>query len=691
MSQFTGQLTGQTSQYSQGVYGRFGYAAIPNADISVNPDRRGLDDRTFYWDPTEPTEWIIPVTGAGTNLEVTETEFYEIGITPDLGWANPEMMLNGYDMSAPYTSNTNLILVSGLSQDRGTASYDNERMMLYVEVSEDYFQRLLFTNYREFIWSVRSVSRYGQRSRWAVPRRFLGFYELPGNMITVEPVNNIASDRIVTIRGYKHPSISEVTINEDSLNSRYNSATEWESDFLLSGGTNTIYVRGYGDGNRPTRKHVVKTKLTTGQVFQHNLFNVFDEFGLEVGVDRMFSIKETNDNYRDRIEDVLVHPGGGNMIGLHNAICRNLDLDYHDYALKLRPSVIDYERSDQIYGPLYIDITTNSFDIAGTGFKVDNEYHLIDVQDLSIELDNKIDYAASFDSVVVKDGSYEPIAKHLYKIVPEYNLIKFNSYHMAGKPVWISYSKKLTTPIGPDVTLAELQTNIEALTYAGRQIIDVTVASGYDDESSDGLIRDRFSIRGNARFTSNNINILGTPIRWSDISIFQLMDYEYHDRYLNENGNNLNTKIDSFISSFKDKAHLSWDKVKTDHDVWDPIDEKTDNAAHIRTNGNPCRGYWKSSSPTVTGRFSTAHAAEMMFKAELDKSRMNYYGIRQEEFVSGVGRDNDLKVVISDEITKEVLYSPGIYRVTVNAMVTGSSVESRYLPESPIGGNLFTP
>ena len=166
---------------------------------------------------------------------------------------------------------------------------------------------------------------------------------------------------------------------------------------------------------------------------------------------------------------------------------------------------------------------------------------------------------------------------------------------------------------------------------------------------------------------------------------------EVYDRYLNENGNNLNTKIDAFVDSFKNKAHLSWDKVNCDEDVWDPIDEATDNAAHIRFTSDPVRGYWKSSSPLQTGRFSTAHAAEMMFRSELDKSDLSYFGIRQNEFKSGVGRDNDLKVVISEEITKEVLYSPGVYRVTTSVYITGDSVESRYLPDSIIGGSLFSP
>ena len=693
MSQFTGLFTGQITEYSQGVYGRYGYAPIPNADLSLNPMMRGPEDRVFYWDPTEPTEWVLPASGlyTGGKFEITEVASYELGITPDLGWATPEMMLEDYSPSSPYTSNTQLYIVTGLSVDLGSAYLDSQNSMLYASVDQDEFSRLLFTNYSEFIWSVRSVSKYGQRSRWARPRRFIGSYEVAGNFLTVEDVPSKATKRHITVKGTRNPSILKVKVNNDDLSTRYPESNTWEADFLLTGGTNNIYIRGYNEKDRPTRQYLVSTILETGDTQDHKVFNTFDEFGLLVGVDRIYSTGESNDNLRRRIEDVFVHQSSPDIAGMHNAICRNLDLDYHDYALKLRPSVIQFDRSDDIYGPLYIDINTDTFDIAGTGFRVFNEYQEIDVQSLKVHLNNRIDYVASEESVEITDGSGQRLPNYSFSIEIEDNSINFHEHHMAGKKVWITYSKKLSTPIGPSVTLQQLANAISNLKYSDRQIISVEVASGYGGKSSDGLIRGRFFVSGNSRFRDGNTEILGVPIRWSDMSLFSLVDYKYHDRHLNENGNNLNTKIDAFVDSFKNKAHLSWDKVNCDDDVWDPIDEATDNAAHIRFTSDPVRGYWKSSSPLQTGRFSTAHAAEMMFRSELDKSDLSYFGIRQNEFKSGVGRDNDLKVVISEEITKEVLYSPGVYRVTTSVYITGDSVESRYLPDSIIGGSLFSP
>ena len=693
MSQFTGLFSGQFTEYTQGVYGRLGYAPVPNADISVNPLIRGPEDRVFYWDPSEPTEWVIPASGlyTGGKFEITDIAYYEIGITPDLGWATPEMMLQEYSPDNPYSTNTQLYIESNLSVNLNTATLDSQLSLLRATVDQDEFTRLLFTNYTDFIWSVRSVTKYGQRSRWARPRRFVGSYEVAGSFMTVENIPAKATKRHITIKGTRNPSILKVKINGDDLTTRYPESNTWEADFLLSGGTNNIYIRGYNEKDRPTRQYLVSTLLETGSIQDHKVFNTFDEFGLLVGIDRIYSTGESNDNLRKRIEDVFIHKSSPDLAGLHNSISRNLDLDYHDYALKIRPSVIQFDRSDDIYGPLYIDINTDTFDIAGTGFRVFNEHQKIDVQSLKAYLNNKIDYVASEESIEITDGSGQRIPNYSFSIDIEDNSINFHEHHMADKNIWITYSKKLSTPIGSSVTLQQLANSIANLKYGDRQILNVDVASGYGSKSSDGLIRGRFLVAGNSRFTDGNTEILGVPIRWSDVSLFSLVDYKYHDRYLNENGNNLNTKIDAFVDSFKNKAHLSWDKVNCDEDVWDPIDEATDNAAHIRFTSEPVRGYWKSSSPLQTGRFSTAHAAEMMFKSELDKSELSYHGIRQSDFKSGIGRDEDLKVVISDQITKEVLYSPGVYRVTTSIYITGSSVESRYLPDSIIGGSLFTP
>ena len=62
-----------------------------------------------------------------------------------------------------------------------------------------------------------------------------------------------------------------------------------------------------------------------------------------------------------------------------------------------------------------------------------------------------------------------------------------------------------------------------------------------------------------------------------------------------------------------------------------------------------------------------------------------------DEFKSGIGRDQDLKVIIKEGLHKEELTPPNIYRETVSFSVTGQVNEATYFPQTLFGGLLFEP
>lgn len=56
----------------------------------------------------------------------------------------------------------------------------------------------------------------------------------------------------------------------------------------------------------------------------HHVWNVFDEFGLLLGIKRLY--QETNSNFKTRILDVFKRPGNTSEEGLKNAIARDLNI-----------------------------------------------------------------------------------------------------------------------------------------------------------------------------------------------------------------------------------------------------------------------------------------------------------------------------------------------------------------------------
>lgn len=64
------------------------------------------------------------------------------------------------------------------------------------------------------------------------------------------------------------------------------------------------------------------------KLLHHPIWNVFDEFGLLVGLRRL--PREPNENFKDRILDVFRNPGNSAYEGLKNSITRELGLNKND-------------------------------------------------------------------------------------------------------------------------------------------------------------------------------------------------------------------------------------------------------------------------------------------------------------------------------------------------------------------------
>lgn len=71
--------------------------------------------------------------------------------------------------------------------------------------------------------------------------------------------------------------------------------------------------------------YIVIDETNHYEYFLHHIWNVFDEFGLLLGLRRLPA--ERNESFRNRILDVFVNPGNATKTGLVNGIARELGID----------------------------------------------------------------------------------------------------------------------------------------------------------------------------------------------------------------------------------------------------------------------------------------------------------------------------------------------------------------------------
>ena len=655
-----------------------------------NKSKRSISDRRFYWSPTIPLEWDIAMeSNIVESKEINSVLYYEIGLTPDLNWPNEEDMFNVYNPLEPDKTNSRLLLVGDLSIDNNNVEYDYTQDLLYTEISESNFKRVISHGYSQYLWAIRGYNKYGHVSAWSLIKKFSGIYQAPDSSFTVDTIDQYAKNRIIKLHGTKSSFIADIEVNTKTGNVNFVNEHTWEVDVALKPGENIFNIRAVPEYGLPTPYRQVKTILSTGEIGTRLIPNTFDQFGALYGVDRLTNLNESNTDYALRIKDVFIHPANSNLEGLHNSIARNLNLSYDDYALVIRPSVIDInKRSDEAFRNLKIILTTNYAHLVSEDFCSKNELIYIDAQDDSLRPNSFLQYIDSNNnSIIIKDAYGNVIDPLNIKVDFKENKIYLYNLKHKHSMYYVTYPKKISTPITNTITLNELITNLEALIYNDTQIVDVTLSSDLTgDELADGLLRQELRLLGNSRYTKDDTEQYGVPLRWTNLSIFHLVDEEFWDRSKNNDGNLYNTKIESYVDMFKNKVHRTWDQVILDEDVWDNSEESQQYLPGIL---DAMFGYYRSSNLTHQYKHSFLQALDKGFVSELDKSILKYIGINKEDIKSGIGYDLDLKVTILKPTIIEQLTDPDTQNINISWYITGHVNELNYLPNTPYGAQLF--
>jgi hypothetical protein len=147
-------------------------------------------------------------------------------------------------------------------------------------------------------------------------------YKVPLALPTI--VDNVAIDVVVGIKGSNQYAIKLV----DTLREFYGAGSDQHVG-ILDRTEGMIYTRPASELIDDNKLAPYDSVLINGtahyDLILHHVWNAFDEFGLLLGLQRLYG--ERNDDFRVRIEDVFVSPGNSTRDGLYNALSRELGID----------------------------------------------------------------------------------------------------------------------------------------------------------------------------------------------------------------------------------------------------------------------------------------------------------------------------------------------------------------------------
>jgi hypothetical protein len=109
------------------------------------------------------------------------------------------------------------------------------------------------------------------------------------------------------------------TLNEFLFNTR-------EDGGIIDYQNQRLYTLGFHKNLKLEVRNIDNRMSVDLKGLPHHVWNAFDEFALLVGVERIYSIQETNESLRERIKDVFRYPANSGDLGLTHALGRELNL-----------------------------------------------------------------------------------------------------------------------------------------------------------------------------------------------------------------------------------------------------------------------------------------------------------------------------------------------------------------------------
>lgn len=650
----------------------------PTITDGDNPHIRSTAETTFVWGASY-ADPVSDVSSGGTPIAIPgeSAATYILEITPDLGWTDWEAMFQPKVLGRTDVGNEALRRYDGLTVGSELVATSASGTSLETSISYDIaisdLSNLIGEGYPDFLWRVRGVRDDGAEGTPCAVQRFRGRVEVNTSDVStdtdwsVDPISLPVKSTFVTISGTKTPAISYIEVDGNSGLSTNLSSVRWTADVMVPPSGSAVLLRAVDtQGNTSTYKSIDLT-IDTADLSTQQVTNVFDEFGYALDLERL--PEETNENYRNRLLDVNVRRGAPQYSGLLNSINRELDLEQIDSALILTPGV--NPGNNQRFSDVTFTLGPHYARIESSLLKAYHEYQQVDGWSWSVELDG---YLAE-STIKVESPIGVEIDDSNYDLDTDNNTVVFVDDTWAEKDIWVTYEYEERLDVS-DITILELQTWISSVTHDSAALIEIEVDTTLDTSlSCDELERlPRTSIVRDQVENTAGEDVEGVSIRWCEAILWCLDDAETKERFLNDRNNYFGTEVEAWAKRVRGLAANQWGQAVADRSIWMSLNEVEKIDTYLDTTYDPRMGFWASSDPTKTRRYSTEEAHAFNYISPGDGSDMVRIGLDRSELKSGIGDGTDLLVILSEDL-EPFSFIQGESELATDATTTVSSTQ----------------
>lgn len=629
-----------------------GAQVLPRPEIpnDYNSTTRSYEDLTFYWQNSFANMIETNSGAVGIPISAESAASYILQITPDLGKENWDDNFEPFIIDQQLKSNPllkqydSLVVGSNVNSDHKYETPLKQKLSYtipYIDMVE-----LVNGEYPKYLWRVVAVAENGSLGfpspvQYFEPRTIVFDYSW-----SIDRYDQIVNGISTTVAGTKSPEISNIEINGSTKNTSILSPTRWSAEVPIHNVSEKLLVRAINNKGVRSAYKVLTIKINTSEQKYNQFYNIFDQFGFMLGLERI--PEENNINYKRRLLDVYRHRSGTNYLPLLNAVIRELDISFDDQAIVLRPNasfVRDYPSSS-----LSVSSDTKNLHVMSDLFFVKHEMHHIDSYDWSIKLKKfSIDSDLIVESPV---GNKIPSKGNWYS---EKDKIVFKNKNLLGEPIYVSYGYAETLPKkgkkvkdGLDYLTNISINNTKLFSVITGSTVDTGSNIDYMQKFSDAAVIDSIGL-------DNGLNeVTGLAIKWANCNIEDLSNQDFQDSFLNSHNNLFGTTINSYADNLSAIFKMQWGTAVADRSVWQTENNESNGSVSLPTNYDFIYGYWHQANSGFTTHFSSNQAYGYAYKNTVNGSDLYYVGIESDKIKSGVGYNTDLLVKIDSRSTRQL-------------------------------------
>jgi hypothetical protein len=429
----------------------------------------------------------------------------------------------------------------------------------------------------------------------------------------------------LVLTGKNDPSIATIQVTGVPAAVVQSTSTIWRAELRLASGKNRVEINGLDVAGNTSESLILVIELPGLTQEQHRVFNVFDEHGLFLALPRLPG--EKNQQYRNRLLDVNVHPSDTTLRGVSFGASREIGLRLENAILVSSPLDAKVNDTRAVNGTLkigqvYLDLESERFRT--------RERLVIEPATQRISLTR---FPRSVSEITISTLEGDVIPETDWEYDKRQNQIKFLTHTLNSLPVYVSFPYKERIDLRGK-SFATLRTAIEAFVDPdGDPLFEVTVLADPSLPASDLIPLPKPVL----------IQSIPAAFERSSLRVKELLNDDFQQSLLNARGHAIGTKLEAWANQINNQTRIVWRSTFLGESVWQPLGDEPKLGAlpHLL---DPERGHWECQDASDSTRYTLKDFRENAGTCPIDGSPLKYRGIHPLEFQSGTGTRDDLKV-----------------------------------------------